>query len=119
VEVNSLRADSRPARQDGPRRRLPRLPSRKPLPTGTHKTTKRVNQTLSPRNANRVEAQEPKQCSLVMTSEEAVLFCHCNPPICPLDTISIHLDAAIYPPPGLGGSRPHRPWCGVDTRAYP
>src|SRR6516165_1377333 len=38
----------------------------------------------------------PAKCSLVMTGKEAILSCHRDQTICALDTIGVHLDAAIF-----------------------
>jgi hypothetical protein len=37
----------------------------------------------------------PIKCSLIVAREQAILFCHCHQAICPLDTVGVHLDAAI------------------------
>jgi hypothetical protein len=37
----------------------------------------------------------PIKCSLIVARKKAILFCHCDQAICPLDTVGVHLDAAV------------------------
>src|SRR5215469_15587332 len=37
----------------------------------------------------------PTKCSLIVARKQAILFCHRNQAICPLDTVGVHLDAAV------------------------